>query len=155
VRDRLDEVNNMVESSGYPNGNMTLKASAYLTPYGVEPYSDIESCRYEDGAFNVVLACSLDAGKNVVGMSLKFTNVTGFRLLDELDLARYWLSNKFERGSYLLEVSDGGWAAEETELQGFRNPRREWLVVTGNGCASVFSNAAPEITPLTWPLSGD
>jgi hypothetical protein len=131
---------------------MTLKAFAYLPANGVEPYSDIESCRYEDGALVVVLACSLDEHRNVKGISLKFSNVTGFRLLDELDLARYWLSNDFARGSYLLEVTGGGWATEETELQGCNSPRREWLAVTGNACLSVFSTADPKISHLSWPL---
>lgn len=134
---------------------MTLKAFAYLPANGVEPYSDIESCRYEDGAFVVVLACSLDDSRNVKGVSLKFSNVEGFRLLDELDLARYWLSNDFARGSYLLEVTEGGWTEEETELQGYERPRREWLAVTGNACVSVFSTSEPEISFLSWPREGD
>jgi hypothetical protein len=134
---------------------MTLKAFAYLPANGVEPYSDIESCRYEDGAFVVVRACSLDDSRSVRGVSFKFSNVAGFRLLDELDLARYWLSNEFARGSYLLEVTDGGWAEEETELQGYERPRREWLAVTGNACVSVFSTSEPEISFLSWPHEGD
>lgn len=134
---------------------MTLRAFAYLTANGVESYSDVESVRYEDGAFVVVLACSVDDSRNVKGFSLRFSNVSGFRLLDELDLARYWLSDDFTRGSYLLEVTDGGWAAEETELQGYNNPRREWLAATGNACVSVFSTSEPEITPLSWPFEGD
>jgi hypothetical protein len=134
---------------------MTLNAFAYLPANGVEPCSDIESAQYENGAFVVVLACSLDESRNVEGISLTFPNVTGFRLLDELDLARYWLSNDFARGSYLLEVTDGGWAAEETELQGYKRPRREWLAVTGNACVSVFSTSEPEISPLSWSLEGE
>ena len=126
---------------------MTLKALAYLPANGVEPYSDIESCRYKDGEFLVVFACSLDDSRNVKGTSLKFSNVTGFRLLDELDLARHWLSNDFARGSYLLEVTDGGWAEEEKRLQGYERPRREWLAVTGNACVSVFSTSEPEMSP--------
>lgn len=133
---------------------MTLKSFAYLPTNGVDPNSDIESCRYEDGALIVVLACFLDDSRNVAGVSLKFSNVTGFRLLDELDLARYWLSNDFARGSYLLEVTNGGWAEEETELQGYERTRREWLAVTGNACVSVFSSSEPEISPRSWRLEG-
>jgi hypothetical protein len=133
---------------------MPLKAKAYLPVDGVEPYSDIESVQYQDGALVIVLACTLSGSRNVEGVSLRFSGATGFRLLDELDLARYWLSKDFTRGSYLLEVTDGGWAAEETELQGYDRPRREWLALTGNACVSVFCASEPEVSRVSWPFEG-
>jgi len=134
---------------------MPLKADAYLPANGVESYSDIDSVQYRDGALVVVLACTINENRNIEGVSLRFPGATGFRLLDELDLARYWLSNEFTRGSYLLEVADGGWAAEETELQGYERPRREWLALTGNACINVFCASEPEVSKISWPFEGN
>jgi hypothetical protein len=131
---------------------MTLKAKAYLPADGIEPYSDIESVQYQDGALVVVLACKLNENRNIEGVRIAFPSATGFRLLDELDLARYWLSKEFTRGSYLLEVADGGWAAEETELQGYERPRREWLALTGNACVNVFCDTEPQVCEVSWPF---
>lgn len=134
---------------------MSLKAVAFLPTDGVEPNSDIESLQFQDGALVVVLACSLNEHRHIEGVSIRFPSATGFRLLDELDLARYWSSKDFARGSYLLEVTDGGWASEETELQGYARPRREWLALTGNACVSVFCDSAPEISHVSWPFDGN
>lgn len=133
---------------------MTLKAQAYLSADGIEPYSDIESVQYQNGALVVVLACALNDGRNIEGIRITFSGATGFRLLDELDLARYWLSKEFTRGSYLLEVTGGGWAAEETELQGYEKLRREWLALTGNACVNVFCEAEPQVSEVSWPFEG-
>lgn len=133
---------------------MTLKAQAYLQANGIEPYSDVESVEYKDGAVVVVLACSLNDKRHIEGVRVTFPSTTGFRMLDELDLARYWLSKEFTRGSYLLEVTDGGWAAEETELQGYERPRREWLALTGNACVSVFCDVEPQVSEVSWLFEG-
>lgn len=35
-------------------------------------------------------------------------------------------------------------------MQGYVTQRREWLVVTGNGCVSVFSTASPVVEPVVY-----
>lgn len=129
-----------------------LKTVAYLPACGVEPYSDIESVQYQNGALVVVLACSLNKNRNVEGIRLRFPRPAGFRLLDEADLARYWSSQDFTRGSHLLEVAEGGWAAEENQLEGSAIRRREWLALTGNACVNIFCSSEPEISSISWPL---
>lgn len=130
--------------------NKYLKAQAYLSKNGVEHYSDIESIQYVNGALVVTLACSIEQNGNVKGITVRFPCVSGFRMFDALDLARYWASDGFSRGSYLLEVTDGGWTEEENVLQGFEQPRREWLVVTGNGCVNAFCSSEPELSDAAW-----
>lgn len=127
-----------------------IKTQAFSETSGVDPFSDIESLQYLDGAVVVVIACSIDQARHVHGLKVTFLRVTGFRLLDELDLARYWISPDFIRGSHVLEVEDDGWSAEESRLQTFDTVRREWLVVSCNACASVFCANAPQIERISW-----
>lgn len=129
---------------------MTLTAQAFSPTDGVAFTSDVESVEYTDGGLVVVLARSMDENQEVRGIKITFPNVTGFRLLDELDLARYWVAKDFPRGSHVLEVKGGGWSSEEDMLQTFETARREWLVVSGNACVSVFCRAEPEITEVEW-----
>jgi len=105
---------------------------------------------YIDGRLVVVVACSSDENRQVSGIKVTFPRVTGFRLLDELDLARYWIAKDFPSGSHVLEVKGGGWSSEEDMFQTFETARREWLVVSGNACVSVFCRAEPKITELNW-----
>ena len=121
-------------------------ASTHIVHFG----SDVESLHYVDGNLTIVLACLRDEEGIVQGLKVNFSRPTGFRLLDELDLARYWISDGFSRGSHVLEVKSGGWSAEEDVLQSFETERREWLVVTGNACVSVFCSLEPEFADISW-----
>lgn len=134
---------------------MPLKTQAYLPAHGVQPDSDLESLQYKDGILTIVLACSLDPHGNIHGISLTFPDVAGFRLVDEVDLARYWPSSGFVQGSHLLEVIDGGWSAEQNMLQGYESRRREWLAVTGNACVSVFCISKPAVSHCSWTRQVD
>ena len=132
---------------------MAFVARAFSPSVGVTPYSDLESVEFRDGALVVAIACTVNGDRTVRtvnGLRVTFTQVAGFRVLDELDLARYVASGGFPFGSHVLEVCDGGWSAEENALQMFDMNRREWLVVTGNWCVSVFSGTPPEIVDATW-----
>lgn len=64
------------------------------------------------------------------GIEVRFSEATALRYLDEADLARYWTSADFPRGHHVLEVLEGGWSWEESELQGYPTQRREWLIAT-------------------------
>lgn len=98
----------------------------------------------------MILACSKDALGLVQGLKIHFTQPSGFRVLDEADLARYWISAGFSRGSHVLEVTRDGWSAEENGLQSFDTDRREWLVVSGNACVNVFCMSEPEVAEISW-----
>lgn len=134
---------------------MTLTARAFTPATGVATGSDIEAVDYRDGTLVVVVACSLDEDGTVRGQNVTFVRPAGFRLLDELDLHRYWMAGDWPRGSHVLEVTDGGWAAEENVLQGFDTARREWLVVTGNACVSVFCENEPVVAEAAWQFVGE
>lgn len=129
---------------------MQLETRPFTPPNGVNFASDVESLRYLDGSLDIVLACSQDGDGMIRGLKVHFVQPTGFRLLDELDLARYWIFESFVRGSHILEVKNGGWSVEEDVLQSFETQRREWLVVSGNACVSVFCLRDPELTDISW-----
>ena len=129
---------------------MALVARAFTPATGVAPNSDLESVEFRDGALVVVVACSIDPDCTVHGLRVTFTDVAGFRVLGEVDLVRYWASEGFAHGSHVLEVERGAWAEEDDASQGIDWRRREWLVVTGNWSASVFSATPPHIVDAAW-----
>jgi len=113
--------------------------------------SDIESLHLVGPNLVVKVAREMEDESIVRGLEIVFDDVSALRYLDEVDLARYWTSDQFVSGSHVLEVLGGGWGAEENVLQGYETRRREWLVVTGNGCVSVFSPSEPKINEALWP----
>jgi hypothetical protein len=87
------------------------------------------------------------------GIEVCFAQVDGFRLLDEVPLAEYWIDENFPSGFPVLEVLDGGWAKEENRRLGYTQQQREWIIVTAGACVSVFSKHEPEIVNATSPKS--
>lgn len=128
---------------------MAIETRPLSSTDGVHWGSDVESLRYFDGSLEITLTCSQDEEGIIRGLEVNFSQPTGFRLLDELALARYWVSGGFSRGSYVLEVKNGGWSTEENVLQSFDTDRREWLVISGSTCVSVFCSLAPEIKDIS------
>lgn len=98
------------------------------------------------------VAREVSAAGQVCGLDVSFPDASAFRYLDEVDLARYWSSEDFVRGYPVLEVVGGGWCDEEAALQQYENRRREWLVVTDNGCVSVLAPTGPAIEEAQWRL---
>lgn len=129
---------------------MTIETQPFSPTNIVHDMSDVESLNYADGNLTVIVARSRDGKGLVRGLKVHFTRPTGFRLLDESDLTRYWVSDGFARGSYVLEVKKGGWSTEEDTLESFERVRREWLIVSGNACVSVFCSCAPDVTDVSW-----
>lgn len=128
---------------------MAIETRPFSPAIGVHWGSDVESLQYFDGNLAITVACSAEDGI-IQGLKVNFSQPTGFRLLDELSLARYWVSSGFSSGSHVLEVGNGGWSKEENVLQSFETERREWLVVSGNACVSVFCLQEPELQDLWW-----
>lgn len=122
---------------------MQLRTIPFSAAGDVDATSDIQSVEFKSGKLIVAIAKKLQPAGKVAGAVVKFPAVQGFRFLDEADLARYWTSGGFVRGYHVLRVEEGGWTAEENDLEGYSFQRSEWLVVTGNGCLSVFAQEPP------------
>ncbi|MEJ5149543.1 hypothetical protein [Comamonas sp. MYb396] len=131
---------------------MRLTTLPYGKPREIHPNSDVESLRFSSQGLSLRLALGLGPQDMVDGLDISFADVSAFRYLDELHLQRYWSLNGLVRGYPVLEVQQGGWLDEEVALQQRHFHQREWLVVTGNGCVSVFAASAPEVLPVQWPI---
>ncbi|RYD82424.1 MAG: hypothetical protein EOP84_09425 [Verrucomicrobiaceae bacterium] len=129
---------------------MRLKTISFGEPSEVHWGSDVADLSFSQNGLVVRISCDVEATGLVHGLEVAFSDASAVRYLDELDLARYWTSEDFVRGFHVLEVAEGGWSAEEDQLQGFATPRREWLVVTGNGCVSVFARTEPHVHAASW-----
>jgi len=91
------------------------------------------------------LTLELEVGDRQV--KLIFEDLRGFRALDEGDLLEFW--DKYHSGNgWLWEVQSGGWLDLERHRETFITTHfdvREFLVVTGDFCVSVFSRLTPQI----------
>lgn len=132
-----------------PEIDMQLRAKSFGQWQPVHWGSDLASLNFNEAGLFIRVACNM-SGDNVQGFEVVFRHASAFRVLDELDLARYWTSAHFPRGFHVLEVEEGGWLDEESQLQGYVNPRREWLIVTGSACVSVFCSMDPQIENASW-----
>lgn len=124
---------------------MPLELVPFDSEAGMPSASDISWVKYDGCKLEVLVARSAASAGRFKGVKFMFDWVTGFRFLDEGDLLRYWRSDGYRGGHHLFSVEAGGWAKEEFNLEGVTEKRREWLVVTGNGCMNVFAHDAPEI----------
>lgn len=74
-----------------------------------------------------------------------FTDVDGFRVLDEGDLLEFWRPDVRKPG-WLWRVVAGGWRELESTRRGFiRTNAQEYLVLGMNDCVSVFAGGAPRV----------
>jgi len=129
---------------------MRLRTVPFGEPAEVHWGSDIASLDFSSQGLSVRIAREVSIDRVVKGVDVSFVDASAFRYLDELDLARYWNSEGFVRGYPILEVLAGGWCDEEATLQQYKNSRREWLIVTGNGCISVFASTNPTVREVEW-----
>jgi len=129
---------------------MRLRTVPFGEPAEVHWGSDIASLDFSSQGLSVRIAREVSIDRVVKGVDVSFVDASAFRYLDELDLARYWNSEGFVRGYPILEVLAGGWCDEEGTLQQYKNSRREWLIVTGNGCVSVFASTNPTVREVEW-----
>lgn len=124
---------------------MPLELRPFDAEVGMLSASDISWVSYDGRKLEVVVAQVATSAGKFKGIKFTFNWVTGFRLLDEGGLLRYWRTDGYRGGHHLFSVEAGGWAEEEFKLEGVTDKRREWIVVTGNGCMNVFAHDAPEV----------
>jgi hypothetical protein len=123
---------------------MPLNAKPFGCPVQFDWGADIHSVIY-DGRLSIRVLRNRNKGD---GIEVTFSQVDGFRLLDEVSLAEYWIAEDFPSGYPVLEVFDGGWAKEEKKRLGYTQTQREWIIVTAGACVSVFSRHEPEICDM-------
>jgi hypothetical protein len=125
---------------------MPIKAKPFGCTEQFDWGADILSVVY-DGRLVIRVLRNRNMGD---GIEVSFSQVDGFRVLDEVPLAEYWIDEDFPGGFPVLEVLGGGWAQEEDHRLGYVQQQREWIIVTAGSCVSVFSKYEPEIVNATW-----
>jgi hypothetical protein len=77
-----------------------------------------------------------------------FTEVVGFRVLDEGDLLEFWPACAAVNG-WLFRVRDGGWLDQEIVRPGFLHEKvpglDEYFIASQNDCISVLAGQAPRV----------
>jgi hypothetical protein len=143
-----------VRSSRWP-AHQSILDTTYMPikarPFGCQEQfdwgADIHSVSY-DGTLSIRVLRNRNRDD---GIEVTFSQVDGFRLLDEVTLAEYWIAEDFPSGYPVLEVFDGGWAKEEDKRLGYTQSQREWIIVTAGACVSVFSRHEPKIRDAVHP----
>ena len=81
-----------------------------------------------------------------------FEQIFGFRVLDELDLTRFWSHCSLKVG-WLFEVTAGGWMALERTRPDFHTGAlgwaREFLIVGRDSCVSVMTKEEVSVVPCS------
>lgn len=112
-----------------------------IAEFGLQ--GDVSSVSYEPQT--LVVKVESAAGVS----SVTFTEVIGFRVLDEGDLIEFWPVCS-SRQAALFEIHDGGWLTQEKQRNGFlsgttRPMLREYIVTGEDECVSVFSLQQPRV----------
>lgn len=98
------------------------------------------------GRLSVIVEGTAEASRGVV---LEFSDVVGFRVLDERDLMEFWPACSTSNGG-LFEIHEGGWLSQERIRPGScigpMNPSvKEYLVTGPDDCVSVLSPNPPQV----------
>ena len=113
--------------------------------------SNIVSLSYDQSGLRIVLETNPKGSFDRLNLEYLFKHTRGFRILDELDIYRYWNNEIFSSNHHLYELQKGGWLEQETQFSGMMsNPNgiREWFIRTSNLCANIFAPNIPLIREL-------
>lgn len=104
---------------------------------------EIDRIEYAAGRLNVVLKVD-----DVCAITAQFSDVIGFRMMDERDLHEYWPACSSLSG-VVFEIHSGGWLDQEMRRAGscigFYSTVREYLVTSMMECVSVLCSGRPTI----------
>jgi hypothetical protein len=85
-------------------------------------------------------------------ITVTFSEICGFRMLNEGDLLEFWPTCAQANG-WLFRVIDGGWFEQESQRRGFLrgdvNGITEFLLPGQDDCVSVFAWDLPEVRKCT------
>ena len=94
------------------------------------------------------LVVTLTSPSGASTAAIAFTEVVGFRVLDEGDLLEFWPACAVDKG-WIFRVRENGWFDQEIARRGFLHHRAsgltEYFIAGQNDCISVLAGAAPEV----------
>lgn len=124
-------------------------ATSIETPWVFQSGTDIMSVHLEWGELAITLVSGGDRKVAVV----RFSEIVGFRFLDEGDLLEFWPACAAAQG-WLFRIEEDGWFDLEASRPGFIRSEvkglSEYFVASQNGCVSVLTGDLPkvEIRPI-------
>ncbi len=120
--------------------------------YRFDQESDVTEIMYTYSGLRIVVVAATSMFSNVL-LEVYFSNVRGFRFLDEGDLLAYWIDKAFDSNHHVYKILSGGWSNGEVIETGILDVSKgfeveEWFVVTTNGCLSILSGIEPRIEEI-------
>ncbi|KAI9133406.1 hypothetical protein [Acaryochloris sp. CCMEE 5410] len=107
---------------------------------------DIDELFYTRTGLRLILSGFQAGSTETAYMEVFWSEVRGFRFLDEGDLIKYWETSQFQTANCVYEIISGGWLYENvpgvlsvSSSFGFR----EYLVATSDPCMSILANEPP------------
>jgi hypothetical protein len=122
----------------------SVNAAAVETVSNFQSPVDITHMRLEWGELVVTLTSGGDKKVAIV----RFSEVTGLRLLDEGDLLEFWPACSSANG-WLYRINENGWFDLEASRPGFMREKglglSEYFIASQNSCISVLSSDIPSV----------
>jgi hypothetical protein len=122
-----------------------MKVTALAVPTAIEFASGGEVIRIDYALGTLDIQVQELGSERMV--SVRFTDIQGFRVLDEHDLLHYWPTCSTPNG-WIYEIGSGGWLSEEIargSLVSSIPGVREYLVTGEEDCVSVLTLEAPTV----------
>jgi hypothetical protein len=112
--------------------------------YKFQSSVDITSVHFECSE----LVVKLISGGDRTAVTVRFSEVAGFRLLDEGNLLEFWPACAAVKG-WLFLIRKNGWFDLESSRPGFLLEKglglSEYFIASQNSCLSVLSGRAPTV----------
>lgn len=107
--------------------------------------TELASLHFDQWILTVSLRTYSSKGEVNGMVALVFTEVRGFRYLDEADMLHYsWPDNA--TGSYFHQVESGGWFEQEEKYGNIvMEGGSEYLIATENECLCVLAGREPVV----------
>lgn len=94
------------------------------------------------------LVVTVTSPDEAIAVSATFSEVIGFRVLDEGDLLEFWPTCAADNG-WLFAIREGGWFDQELARRGFLHDKQsgliEYFIASQDNCISVLAGEAPRV----------
>lgn len=124
-----------------------MKAIAIDSGFTFLNSNEITCVGFKSGRLEITTQ-STDGSETVC---VTFSEVAGFRVLDEGDLLEFWPTCSSTK-DWIFQITEGGWFDQERLRAGFVRGDikeiKEYLISGVNECVSVFSCASPELSAI-------
>lgn len=124
-----------------------MELQALQIPATFPVRSSIVRVAWELGQLSIIVQGAVAESR---GIAIDFSDVYGFRVLDERDLLEYWPACSSHNGAGLFEIRQGGWLEQEEARPGscigpMRLPLLEFLVTGSDDCVNVLTPSPPRM----------